>query len=94
MRISFILRNYLLIILLFYGSIIIERIPSVLLNTSYRRLTMTKYQNPLPTVSSAYLDLKNEDNELVNYFNQINLQNILPVFKKHYSKLGPQGCKR
>jgi len=52
---------------------------------------MTDYQLPLPKVSSAYLDLMDEDNNLVNYFRLINLSNIHPVIKKCYSGSGPQG---
>lgn len=52
---------------------------------------MANYQFPIPTFSSAYLDLTDEKNELVNYFHLINLHNIYPVVKKCYSGSGPQG---
>ena len=77
--------------LLFLGSVSIEQIPTLLLNTPYRRLPMTDYQLPMPKLSSAYLDLIDEDNDLVNYFRLINLYNIHPVVEKCYSHAGPQG---
>lgn len=52
---------------------------------------MVNYQVPLPKFSSAYLDLIDENNKLVNYFRSINLYNIHPVVKKCYSGSGPQG---
>ena len=65
--------GYLLICLLSWGSVSIEQTPSLLLNTPQRRLTVTDYQLPAPTFSSAYLDLTDEKNDLVNYFRSINL---------------------
>jgi hypothetical protein len=52
---------------------------------------MTDYQLPMPKISSAYFDLIDEDNDLVNYFREINLYNIHPVIEKCYSQAGPQG---
>lgn len=52
---------------------------------------MTDYQLPIPKISSAYLDLTDEENDLVKYFRLINLSNIHPVVKKCYSHAGPQG---
>ncbi len=52
---------------------------------------MTNYQLPLSKFSTAYLDLVDENNELVNYFRSINLHNIHPVVEKCYSGSGPQG---
>ena len=52
---------------------------------------MVNYQVPLPKFSSAYLDLIDENNELVNYFRLINLSNIYPVVEECYSGAGPQG---
>lgn len=52
---------------------------------------MTDYQISLPTFSSAYLDLTDENNDLVNYFRLINLHNIYSVIKKCYPGSGPQG---
>jgi len=52
---------------------------------------MTDYQLPMSKLSSAYLDLIDEDNDLVNYFREINLYNIHPVIGKCYSQAGPQG---
>jgi len=77
--------------LLFWGSVSIEQLPALLLNTPYGRLPMTDYQLPMPKISSAYLDLTDENNDLVNYFREINLYNIHPVVEKCYSQAGPQG---
>lgn len=77
--------------LLFWGTVSIEHLPALLLNTPYRRVTMTEYQIPLSSFSSAYLDLTDQNNELVNYFRSISLHNIYPVIKKYYSGSGPQG---
>lgn len=52
---------------------------------------MTDYQLPIPKISSAYLDLIDENNDLVSYFRSINLSNIHPVIEKCYSHAGPQG---
>ncbi len=52
---------------------------------------MTDYQLPLSTFSSSYLDLTDEENKLVHYFREINLNNIHPVIEKCYSHAGPQG---
>jgi len=52
---------------------------------------MANFQFPLPTLTSAYLDLIDENNDLVNYFRSINLSNIHPVIKECYSGSGPQG---
>jgi len=52
---------------------------------------MTDYQLPVPQVSSAYLDLTDEENDLVNYFRLITPSNIHPVIGKCYSHTGPQG---
>ncbi len=86
-----ILGGYLLISLLFWGRVSIEQPPGLLLNTPDRRLIMTDYQLPIPKFSTAYLDLTDEKNDLVNYFRSINLHNIYPVIKKCYSGSGPQG---
>ena len=91
MHLSVILSSYLLIFLLFWGRVSIEHIPTLLLNTPHRRLTMVDYQLPLPTISSAYLDLTDKNNELVKYFRHINLLHIHPVIQKCYSGSGPQG---
>ncbi len=52
---------------------------------------MAKYQLPLPALTSAYLDLTDEKNELVSYFRSINLDNIGPVVNESYSQSGPRG---
>ena len=91
MQVLYFIGGYVLSFLLFLGSVSIEQIPTLLLNTPYRRLPMTNYQLPMPKLSSAYLDLINEDNDLVNYFRLINLYNIHPVIEKCYSHAGPQG---
>ena len=52
---------------------------------------MTDYQLPLSTFDSSYLDLTDEENKLVHYFREINLNNIHPVIEKCYSHAGPQG---
>lgn len=52
---------------------------------------MTDYQLPVPKFSSAYLDLIDEENDLVNYFRLIHLSNIHPVVERCYSHAGPQG---
>ena len=86
-----ILGSYLLSFLLFWGSVSIEQLVRLILNTPYRRIAMVNYQLPLPQYSSAYPDLIAKDNELVNYFRSINLHNISSVTNKYYSGLGPQG---
>ncbi len=91
MQLLYFIGGYVLSSLLFLGSVSIEQIPTLLLNTPYRRLPMTDYQLPMPKLSSAYLDLIDEDNDLVNYFRLINLYNIHPVVEKCYSHAGPQG---
>lgn len=91
MYVSVILSNYLMFSLLFSGIVSIEQIQTLSLNTSSRRATMDNYQLPLPTFSGAYLDLIDENNELVRYFHLINPSNIYPVIKKCYSDAGPQG---
>jgi len=91
MQLLYFLGSYILSFLLFWGSVCIEQIPTLILNTPHRRIAMTNYQLPLPQYSSAYLDLIAEDNELVNYFRSINLHNISSVTKKCYSGSGPQG---
>jgi hypothetical protein len=91
MQILYFTGGYVLSILLFLGSVSIEQILTLLLNTPYRRLLMTDYQLPMPKYSSAYLDLIDEANNLVNYFRLINLSNIHPVIEKCYSQAGPQG---
>ncbi len=91
MQVLYFMGGYVLSSLLFLGSVSIEQIPTLLLNTPYRRLPMTDYQLPMPKLSSAYLDLIDEDNDLVNYFRLINLYNIHPVVEKCYSHAGPQG---
>ncbi len=52
---------------------------------------MTRYQLPLPTLSTAYLDLTDEKNKLVSYFRSINLDNIRQVVEERYSGAGPRG---
>ena len=91
MQVLYFITGYVLSSLLFLGSVSIEQIPTLLLNTPHRRLPMTDYQLPMPKFSSAYLDLTNEDNDLFNYFRLINLYNIHPVVEKCYSHAGPQG---
>lgn len=88
---SFILSGYTSIFLLFWGRMIIEHLLVPLLNTPIRRLRMVNAQFPLPTFNSAYLDLTDETNELVNYFHVIKLSNIQPVIEQCYSGSGPQG---
>ncbi|ODS32738.1 MAG: hypothetical protein SCARUB_02121 [Candidatus Scalindua rubra] len=88
---SVILSSYLMIFLLFWGRVSIEHIPTLLLNTSNRRQAMDNYQLPLPTFSSAYLDLIDQSNDLVRYFRMINLSNIYPVVNRCYSSSGPKG---
>jgi len=90
MQIFYSIGSYLLGFLLFWGSLSIEQSPALLLNTPWRRLPMTDYQLPMPKISSAYLDLIDENNDLVNYFRLINLYNIHPVIEK-CSRAGPQG---
>ena len=51
---------------------------------------MVEYQLPLSFIS-AYLDLSDEDNELVRYFSSINIDNIRPVMKMAYPGPGPTG---
>jgi len=91
MQIFYFIGGYVLSSLLFLGSVSIEQIPTLLLNTPCRRTPMTDYQLPVPQVSSAYLDLINENNDLVNYFRLINISSIHAVIKKSYSQSGPQG---
>ena len=91
MQMLYFIGGYVLSFLLFLGSVSIEQIPTLLLNTPYRRLPMTNYQLPMPKLSSAYLDLIDENNNLVNYFRLINLCNIHPVVEKCYSHTGPKG---
>ena len=49
-----ILGSYLLSFLLFWGSVSIEQLVRLILNTPYRRIAMVNYQLPLPQYSSAY----------------------------------------
>lgn len=88
---SIILSSYVMIFLLFWGRVSIEQIPTLLLNTSNRRQNMDNYQLPLPTFSSAYLDLIDQNNDLVRFFRLINFSNIYAVVNKYYSGSGPQG---
>jgi len=88
---SFILSDYLSIFFLFWGRVSIEHLYTLLLNNPSGRCTMADFQFPLPTLTSAYLDLIDENNDLVNYFRSINLSNIHPVIKECYSDSGPQG---
>ena len=48
MQVLYFIGSYLLSFLLFLGSVSIEQIPTLLLNTPYRRLPMTDYQLPMP----------------------------------------------
>lgn len=41
--------------------------------------------------SSAYEDLSDQDNDFVNYFASIRLQNIQPVVEQYYNGVGPKG---
>lgn len=91
MYLSVILSSYLMFSLLSWGKVVIEQLPTLLLNTPNRRVYMENYQLPLPTFSSAYLDLVDKNNDLVKYFRLINLSNIYPVIKEYYSGSGPQG---
>ncbi len=79
-----------LIFLLFSGVLIIEQVPASLLNTPCRRSANMDYQLPLPNVS-AYWDLLDSNNQLVNYFRQIDLDNIYPIIQESYSCHGPHG---
>ena len=91
MQLFYFIGGYVLSYLLFLGSVSIEQIPTLLLNTPSRRLTLTDYQLPMPKASSAYLDLTDDTNNLVRYFRLINLHNIQSVMEKCYSHAGPQG---
>ena len=88
---SCILSTYLSIFLLFWGRISIEHFYALLLNTPSGRCAMADFQVPLPTLTSAYLDLIDENNDLVSYFHSINLSHIHPVVTECYSDVGPQG---
>ncbi|NIU01639.1 MAG: transposase [Aliifodinibius sp.] len=49
------------------------------------------YQFQLRPFSSAYEDLSDPDNDFVNYFASIRLQNIKPVIVQYYDGVGPNG---
>ena len=49
------------------------------------------YQLSFKPFSSAYEDLSDPENEFVNYFANIELQNIKSVIDQHYGDVGPRG---
>jgi hypothetical protein len=49
------------------------------------------YQLYFRSFSSAYEDLSDPENDFVNYFASIRLQNIKPVIEQYYEGVGPKG---
>lgn len=52
---------------------------------------MGRIQIPLPTISRASVDLGDPENDLVNYFVEIDIQPIERIISKSYSGYGPKG---
>ena len=72
-----------------YWALIIERKRPLILTT--KSGVSMDYQLYFRAFSSAYEDLSDPENDFVNYFASIRLQNIKPVIEQYYKGVGRNG---